>query len=185
MHLCQPTVELYPGLLAHIRRWKRLGISNQSVIEYNGKPVASAAGRPCAPTLVLARTSCSTRCATPRSHGCSGKEFRQATLANTAASARPSLRSTTGISSATASGGCSPECGIVRRRWGEGITTLDQWISELKAELAGPVTLREHLVTIIAISLVYWSVIKTKTQTERLSAKIDKIDVKLSKSDGD
>jgi hypothetical protein len=62
---------------------------------------------------------------------------------------------------------------------------LDQWISELKAELAGPVTLREHLVTIIAISLVYWSVIKTKTQTERLSAKIDKIDVKLSKSDGD
>ncbi len=34
-----PTVELYPGVLAHMRRWKRLGISNQSVIEYNGKPV--------------------------------------------------------------------------------------------------------------------------------------------------
>ncbi|MGA2998118.1 hypothetical protein [Bradyrhizobium sp.] len=35
----QPTVELYPGLLAHIRRWKRIGISNHSVIEYNGKPI--------------------------------------------------------------------------------------------------------------------------------------------------
>jgi integrase len=35
----QPTIPLPPRLLAHIRRWKRLGISNQAVIEFNGKPV--------------------------------------------------------------------------------------------------------------------------------------------------
>jgi integrase len=37
----QPTVPLPPRLLAHMRRWKRLGISNHSVIEFNGKPVAN------------------------------------------------------------------------------------------------------------------------------------------------
>jgi integrase len=35
----QPTVPLPPRLLAHMRRWKRLGISNRAVIEFNGKPV--------------------------------------------------------------------------------------------------------------------------------------------------
>jgi integrase len=35
----QPTVPIPPRLLAHLRRWKRLGISNHSVIEWNGKPV--------------------------------------------------------------------------------------------------------------------------------------------------
>jgi integrase len=37
----QPTIPLPPRLLAHMRRWQRLGISNHSVIEFNGKPVAS------------------------------------------------------------------------------------------------------------------------------------------------
>jgi integrase len=35
----RPTVPLPPRLLAHMRRWKRLGISNRAVIEFNGKPV--------------------------------------------------------------------------------------------------------------------------------------------------
>jgi integrase len=36
----QPTVDLPPKLLAHLRRWHRLGISKHSVVEFNGKPVA-------------------------------------------------------------------------------------------------------------------------------------------------
>ncbi|WP_454619341.1 site-specific integrase [Bradyrhizobium cenepequi] len=35
----QPTVDLPPRLLAHMRRWQRLGISNKAVVEYQGKPV--------------------------------------------------------------------------------------------------------------------------------------------------
>jgi integrase len=35
----QPTVPLPPRLLAHMRRWHRLGISKNSVIEWNGEPV--------------------------------------------------------------------------------------------------------------------------------------------------
>jgi integrase len=35
----QPTIPLPPRLLAHMRRWQRLGISNHSVIEFMGKPV--------------------------------------------------------------------------------------------------------------------------------------------------
>ena len=35
----QPTIPLPPRLLAHMRRWHRLGISQRSVVEYNGKPV--------------------------------------------------------------------------------------------------------------------------------------------------
>ncbi len=35
----QPTVDISPRLLAHMRRWQRLGISNHSVIEWQGKPV--------------------------------------------------------------------------------------------------------------------------------------------------
>ena len=35
----QPTVPLPPLLLAHLRRWHRLGISRQAVVEFNGKPV--------------------------------------------------------------------------------------------------------------------------------------------------
>jgi integrase len=35
----QPTVDLPPRLLAHMRRWHRLGISKHSVIEYDGQPV--------------------------------------------------------------------------------------------------------------------------------------------------
>jgi integrase len=34
-----PTVNLPPRLLAHMRRWQRLGISNHSVVEWCGKPV--------------------------------------------------------------------------------------------------------------------------------------------------
>ena len=37
----QPTVRLDGRLLAHLRRWQRLGISLHSVIEWNGKPVRS------------------------------------------------------------------------------------------------------------------------------------------------
>ena len=37
----QPTVNLPPKLLAHMRRWKRLGISKRSVVEWNGKPIKS------------------------------------------------------------------------------------------------------------------------------------------------
>jgi integrase len=37
----QPTVDIPPRLLAHMRRWQRLGISNHSVIEWCGKPVVS------------------------------------------------------------------------------------------------------------------------------------------------
>ena len=35
----QPTIPIPPRLLAHMRRWKRLGISNHSVIEFMGKRV--------------------------------------------------------------------------------------------------------------------------------------------------
>ncbi len=35
----QPTAVLPPRLLAHVRRWHRLGISTRSVVEFNGKPV--------------------------------------------------------------------------------------------------------------------------------------------------
>jgi integrase len=35
----QPTVDLPPRLLAHLRRWHRLGISKRSVVEWQGKPV--------------------------------------------------------------------------------------------------------------------------------------------------
>ena len=35
----QPTVPLPPRLLAHLRRWQRLGISTNSVIEFSGKPI--------------------------------------------------------------------------------------------------------------------------------------------------
>ena len=35
----QPTVELPLKLLAHIRRWHRLGISTRAVVEFDGKPV--------------------------------------------------------------------------------------------------------------------------------------------------
>jgi integrase len=35
----QPTVELPPRLLAHMRRWQRLGISTKAVVEYQGEPV--------------------------------------------------------------------------------------------------------------------------------------------------
>ncbi|WP_368509120.1 hypothetical protein [Bradyrhizobium lupini] len=37
----QPTVPIPPRLLAHMRRWHRLGISRRAVIEFNGKPVRS------------------------------------------------------------------------------------------------------------------------------------------------
>jgi integrase len=35
----QPTVDLPPRLLAHMRRWHRLGFSVKSVVEYGGEPV--------------------------------------------------------------------------------------------------------------------------------------------------
>ncbi|WP_316200790.1 MULTISPECIES: tyrosine-type recombinase/integrase [unclassified Bradyrhizobium] len=35
----QPTTPLPPRLLAHMRRWQRLGISKHSVIEYNGRSI--------------------------------------------------------------------------------------------------------------------------------------------------
>jgi integrase len=37
----QPPVRLPDRLLAHLRRWKRLGIARHAVVEWNGKPVAS------------------------------------------------------------------------------------------------------------------------------------------------
>jgi len=37
----QPTIRLDGRLLAHLRRWQRLGIATHSVIEWNGKPVRS------------------------------------------------------------------------------------------------------------------------------------------------
>jgi integrase len=37
----QPPVRLPEQLLAHIRRWKRRGVSLHSVVEFNGKPVES------------------------------------------------------------------------------------------------------------------------------------------------
>ena len=36
----QPTVPLPPRLLAHMRRWQRLGISNHSVIEWQGRGIS-------------------------------------------------------------------------------------------------------------------------------------------------
>jgi integrase len=36
----QPTVPIPPRLLAHMRRWKRLGLSNHSVIEWQGRRVS-------------------------------------------------------------------------------------------------------------------------------------------------
>ena len=35
----QPTIDLPPRLLAHIRRWHRLGISTKAVVEYHGAAV--------------------------------------------------------------------------------------------------------------------------------------------------
>jgi integrase len=35
----QPTIPIPPRLLAHMRRWHRLGISNHSVIEHHGKTI--------------------------------------------------------------------------------------------------------------------------------------------------
>lgn len=37
----QPPVPIPSQLLAHMRRWERLGISRSHVVEYNGKPVSS------------------------------------------------------------------------------------------------------------------------------------------------
>jgi integrase len=37
----QPTIPIPPGLLAHLRRWHRLGISRQAVVEFRGKPVVN------------------------------------------------------------------------------------------------------------------------------------------------
>jgi len=37
----QPPVRLPERLLAHLRRWQRLGLARHSVVEWNGKPVAS------------------------------------------------------------------------------------------------------------------------------------------------
>jgi integrase len=37
----QPPVRLPDRLLAHLRRWKRLGIARHAVVEWNGKPIAS------------------------------------------------------------------------------------------------------------------------------------------------
>ena len=37
----QPPVKLPPRLLAHLRRWERLGLARKAVVEWNGKPVAS------------------------------------------------------------------------------------------------------------------------------------------------
>jgi integrase len=37
----QPPVRLPDRLLAHLRRWQRLGIAKQAVVEWNGKPVRS------------------------------------------------------------------------------------------------------------------------------------------------
>jgi integrase len=37
----QPTVDLPPRLLAHIRRWHRLGISTHAVVEFRGRPIKS------------------------------------------------------------------------------------------------------------------------------------------------
>lgn len=37
----QPPVRLPERLLAHLRRWERLGIARHAVVEWNGKPVAS------------------------------------------------------------------------------------------------------------------------------------------------
>ncbi|MGZ8330421.1 MAG: tyrosine-type recombinase/integrase [Rhodoplanes sp.] len=37
----QPPVKLPPRLLAHMRRWARLGLARKSVVEWNNKPVKS------------------------------------------------------------------------------------------------------------------------------------------------
>jgi integrase len=37
----QPPVRLPARLLAHLRRWRRLGIAQHAVVEWNGKPVGS------------------------------------------------------------------------------------------------------------------------------------------------
>ena len=37
----QPPVKLPPRLLAHMRRWQRLGLARHAVVEWNGKPVES------------------------------------------------------------------------------------------------------------------------------------------------
>jgi hypothetical protein len=36
----QPTVPIPPRLLAHMRRWQRLGISTRAVIEHHGRPIS-------------------------------------------------------------------------------------------------------------------------------------------------
>jgi integrase len=35
----QPTIPIPPRLLAHMRRWRRLGLSTKAVVEFNGEPI--------------------------------------------------------------------------------------------------------------------------------------------------
>src|SRR5207248_161083 len=41
----QPQVPIPPNLLRHMRRWQRLGISNHSVIEFQGEPIKAITHR--------------------------------------------------------------------------------------------------------------------------------------------
>ena len=61
----QPRVPIPPRLLAHMRRWQRLGISSHSVIEFNGKPVGNISAGFEARSKRFHRT----RCGTLPSHG--------------------------------------------------------------------------------------------------------------------
>jgi hypothetical protein len=42
----QPTIPIPPRLLAHMRRWRRLGLSTKAVVEFNGEPIKKINCRP-------------------------------------------------------------------------------------------------------------------------------------------
>ena len=68
----QPPVRLPDRLLAHLRRWHRLGIAKHAVVEWNGKPVRSVRKAFAAAVKAAGHRgprSRRTSCATPRRRG--------------------------------------------------------------------------------------------------------------------
>jgi hypothetical protein len=67
----QPAIRLPPRVVAHIARWRRLGISRTHVVEWRGRPIAGVdkAFRAACDAVGLDRDVPPTRCATRRRLG--------------------------------------------------------------------------------------------------------------------
>jgi integrase len=91
----QPTVDIMPRLLAHMRRWHRLGISKHSVIEWQGEPVLRVSK-----TFETIREAAKlpdvpTRCGTHPFRGIFGQASRSAMCRTIAVSLKQSSGGTT------------------------------------------------------------------------------------------